>query len=770
MSVLHVTKWGGGSFWWDRAHASRPCVFRPPPYNRTVYPPTRYGRLKTHRQPEGVKLTTHRLKLLLLIVSAWGGIFVPKGWAEPPPDPFSITLTIGWQNHCRIGYWSPLELQIASQINEPFIGTIEVSIPQDSLHRMVMQRPIVLPAGQSRCVPLMVKLGYSSDECTVRLLDRKGRSVVLPRRFDLYNSRGPGFLRLDAHQNALVAAAGRGGSRTFPKSLNDEGERVNLTHTFLPNLPHVWVGYTGLDALILHEPDWSQMNPAQQQALAQWISNGGNALIFLGTQAIPPDSPLGKLVTLKPDSLRATAVSRQVLGGWGLKTDKPLAVSAWKFPNENLPGGWAVRTRDQEGRPLELEGTCGFGRVILCGYNPRQLPLTTDAEAKRFWIAHLTDLVDPALLKADPAAARQPANGDPQFAYYGKTLAKTPWLVQQTNLNEILAYLMNIAQLEPISIWWILGILGSLAVLIGPVDYLVLKRLDRLPWTYVTFMSILAVYTAGAYFGVQYIRGGSDQVRRVTVLDKIAGTTCCWQTGYTGIFANRSDNYPLAGYAGDSWWSGAALAEQYDQIQRQDAVNVIECVQQEGNVPVNLPINIWSMRTLMDEGPGDNFPLQARVSFADGTINARIDNVGSLPVTRGAVRIGPDRVWTFGRIDPGKSITVTGPAPSSDSFFSDWRPPVDDDAPDQYLYRYYRYRRSDANLTLHPRTALMAAGTLPRTAGIERYLAAGAAVVCAAVENARTGPITVKGKNAHVNHTLYVRLVIPQWTPGERHD
>ncbi len=58
--------------------------------------------------------------------------------------------------------------------------------------------------------------------------------------------------------------------------------------------------------------------------------------------------------------------------------------------------------------------------------------------------------------------------------------------LEQESTGRILDYLYAIDEMRPLSIGWVVLLLVLLAVLLGPVDYLVLKRLDRLPLTWVT--------------------------------------------------------------------------------------------------------------------------------------------------------------------------------------------------------------------------------------------------------------------------------------------
>ena len=53
--------------------------------------------------------------------------------------------------------------------------------------------------------------------------------------------------------------------------------------------------------------------------------------------------------------------------------------------------------------------------------------------------------------------------------------------VAQIAGNQVMNYLFELRQMQPLSIWWMILTLMALAVLLGPVDYCVLKRLDKQP-------------------------------------------------------------------------------------------------------------------------------------------------------------------------------------------------------------------------------------------------------------------------------------------------
>jgi len=693
-----------------------------------------------------LKLTLSQYACAFLVLT---GVLLPAT-AAPPQDPISVTFTIGWQNNCRDGEWTPMELVASSQIERPFIGQIEISLPQDRQHQMIIHHPLVLLGAQSVKIPLVVKMSSATDICRVRLIDRDG-NVVCAQSYELYDfRRGQNGITIVPNADTLIVSCGRSGLSLPYSGQTNQFQGQFHTCKALPNsLPCAWTGYKGLDALILYDPDWSQLNPAQHQALAQWVANGGRLMIILGGKAIPAESPIAAMIPFTPGPPRKTPLTYHTLVQWSAPGDPTPGIAAWRLPRE-MPTGWNTLATDDANDPLIVAGPAGFGHITLSAFDLVHFAPADEAAALKFWNIHLESVLEPENRQVTQQENSQPA---------GPIGMRNPQMIPQwgqidPGVNNVLGHLMSITELEPISIWWILLILGTMAVLIGPVDYIVLKRLDRLPWTYITFLTVLAVFTTGAYFGVQFLRAGKDQLRRVSVIDKIDGTNIVWQTGYTGIFASQSDDYLLTGFPGDSWWAGVTPSQSYygggSEIR-----NIIECGQQEGNVLLSLPVNIWSMRTLVAEQPGGDFPLSAQISLVDGRITAVLRNTGQTRIDSGTVRI-KDMWWDFGTISPGQSITVQGLANQQGPTHPLW----------QQVINIPQRQYFTGEGGLQPWLVFLAAANEARTRGINSRAAAGQAVVYASTTDPADCPIKIKNKKPIIDNTTYLRLVVPTIKTG----
>jgi len=318
----------------------------------------------------------------------------------------------------------------------------------------------------------------------------------------------------------------------------------------------------------------------------------------------------------------------------------------------------------------------------------------------------------------------------------------------QLAATSVLEYLQDIAQMRPLSIWPVLGLLVLLAVLIGPVDYLVLKRLDRQPWTWVTCGFWIVVFTVGAYYGVQALRGGSLQLRVVSMLDGIAGSGQAWATTYSGLFAPRSQQYQFEDLARGQWWSGIApVGRQMVYASGGFGTRDIFCEQHDGsNLPVALPVNIWTMQYTLTEQAIRDVPVQARAHRYGDEIRVDVTNPTSVALGYGFVLAPGCRPTPFGPVAPGATASCSIAEETDDL--------VDFPANLVALGSVFA-----ADSGLHVRPVFEACGVSARTAGIQSYLARGAVVVCARLDQPPP-PFRVKDPSCHYHHVQWVRLVV----------
>ena len=668
------------------------------------------------------------------------------GPAAIAKDELSVSFNLGWENHCRPTFWTPANVVINSASSKTIVGTIELTSIQDALHRLSLVQPVALLPGQALTIPFYTKTSWNELTFDLRLRNQSGR-VVWSKSFDLndYSQAASGMTTVMPGQ-IFTAFSGRGYLRfVVPNKLNEAIEQLFRVSVYPSDLPTAWPGYAALDLLVLHNLDWSLLSRAQLQALADWISNGGKAIVYLGGSAIPTDSAMGRAVPFKLTPPLPKTLPQEMLGAWKMG-QTPVELPVWQIKADELPPAWKVLEVADDGTPLRVIGNVGFGRLAICGYDPSQLPTFTNQQADPFWFSQFEPLLGSERLT--PSEVKQNyAYGPYGYYNYASTLSGS-------GTNNILAYLQDIPQLGSFNIWWIALVLGLMALILGPVDYLILKRLNRLPYTWLTFAAVIALTTSGAYYGVQYIRAGDTELRRVSIIDHIDNTDETWMTAFTGIYASRNGNYPLEGIEAGGWWSGAAPATGY--YSGGGVRFAIHCAQQGGNLPVKLPINIWQMRMLLEEGRCKQFPISSDIRAEGKHVSGKIINQGVAAIAEGIVQLGGQSL-PFGRIESGASVELDGLVKSS---AKQWKIPKIDFSRNEH--GYFNQQVHQTNESLLPARALWSSPSAARTEGVQSWLDDGEVVIYAKIEDNAPTAVGIKDRNFPVTHTAFYRLVVPQ--------
>lgn len=695
---------------------------------------------------------------------------------------FNVDLFCGWDGYYRPMEWTPAEVGIQTDLTEPFAGVFTLSAQQDGLNTLNIVHNIVLTPNQPLSLPLVTKLAWHVGKCTLRIRDARGRTRW-EQTIDTWDfSPTSRLLRVVQEEDLLVGLIGS------PKFglLRLRDDAVCMSHrgsgsvyvgAKLPRMaPWDWTGFMSLDVLVLYDPDWSLLKPAQVKGIRDWVSNGGTLFLILGRHPLPPASPLRDLIPFDPGEPRTCQVPPQALQEWGFDANRPESVTAWSLsakPHTLL----LAKTQAPDTGFLYGVSRAGFGRAAVLAFDPAELSAGQERHSAEFWTNQIA-----ACLAERPGMPARATVTNPQTgqAVVGciRTIIRKELAPKDDNRqntsddrfrigiaqnagNRVMEYLYQLRQMRPLSIWWVILTLSALAILLGPVDYLVLKRLDKLPYTWLTSTGWIVLFTVGAYFGVQELRGGTMQLRAISVLDSVADSNCAWATYYTGLFAPRSDEYRLDGLKPGQWWAGISPSrEELYAWQLEAGMRQIYCVQQDGtNLPVSLPINIWTVQSLLGESPLSDAVFAARVNRQGGTVSVEIANKSDDAILRGVV------LW-----DDGYADFDMVPARDTRTFevtsrpFNPW---YEGTGPDGSNRRFsgtlygLRTPRYPPSLGDQAENVFLAPGSLNRTLAMHTSLQFGAMLVCVTFDKAPP-PFGVKNCSYDVNHIQYARQLIAE--------
>ena len=197
-------------------------------------------------------------------------------------------------------------------------------------------------------------------------------------------------------------------------------------------------------------------------------------------------------------------------------------------------------------------------------------------------------------------------------------------------------------------------------VLLVPVNYAVLKRLDRREWTWLTVPLLVLVFSVGAYGFGYAIKGGQTRLNTASIAEMGPGDGRASVTAHAGLFSPRRDAYDVS--LDDR--NGLLYAPQI-MGQGQDATP-LTVSQDDGARVRDAEVAMWAMRvfsarTTTQMGNGIEVRLSQRAvgpgnRMIEGTVGNRtgrqIDNV-SVSAAGGS--------QSLGNLGPGETRTVRLP-------------------------------------------------------------------------------------------------------------
>jgi hypothetical protein len=159
------------------------------------------------------------------------------------------------------------------------------------------------------------------------------------------------------------------------------------------------------------------------------------------------------------------------------------------------------------------------------------------------------------------------------------------------------------------------------------------------------------------------------QVRAVSVIDGIGAQAGARATYTTGVFAPRSDDYPLDNpqvlQDRRQWWSGITPnQEELISYRQQPAGRNLYCLQYDGgNIPYSIPINIWTIQCLQTETAADGLPIDCQLTPNEFGYRLTVANRSKNRLAEGYVQLDPNRRIEFGAVGPGESKEFSSELP-----------------------------------------------------------------------------------------------------------
>lgn len=451
----------------------------------------------------------------------------------------------------------------------------------------------------------------------------------------------------------------------IPNAAMKNGVNPNATRRWVQALgkshewiPERWIGLDAVDAIVLQDFPHTSLTPSQLSALRGYVAAGG-ALIALGGAGWQrlSTSPLADLWPVTPtastvasgaevSSLVANYVTKANLDAGDRLGGAPVLMARGTLkPSAQIEAGNARS-------PLLAMNRSGAGQVLFLAIDPTQPPFLGWSGLSELWAtvfgktkrANRLEGVDARLEM--PGFASSTAN---TYNRYGN-----PYGYQRDNsvsepTTSLWTEMVRSPQLRTPPVSYIAWFLALYVFFLVPVNYCVLRYLDRRELAWVTVPVIVVGFSMMSYFAAVRIKGTVVRTRHVNIVQSSQNSGVARADAMLWLFSPRKSTYTVLGND-----PAMAVAPYLDGVRdaNRDEATIVEAADAPFAVQDTL-VNMWDFKTFVGQSVvnvGRGVAVQPTKTGLQISNNTKTN-------LRGVVVVAGGRVVSYGDVGAGQSTS-----------------------------------------------------------------------------------------------------------------
>ncbi|HOU41629.1 MAG TPA: hypothetical protein PK829_10220 [Promineifilum sp.] len=413
----------------------------------------------------------------------------------------TLSARAGFDGFYRNGATVPVFVS-ARNDGAPLEGEIRVAVDDGAGGQNVFTAPIALPTQSDKRVALYVHVPGFSGSLKVELVSDE--RVVATATTDSLTLVSP-----DTLFYGVVSADP--GALAFLETVTGGRAEADVAFLDLANLPDVSIAWRALDVLIFDDVDTSRLTAGQLAALRTWVENGGHLVVTGGPGGPKTAAALADLLPVTVSGVASVAALPALEDFAGAPTTAPGPIV---LTTSSLRRGEVLL--EQDGRPLLAAGNLGLGRVTFLALDPKLAPLAGWAGHDALWMT---------------IAAATPTPG--------------PWSNGIQDSYTANAAVSAIPGLRLPSLAALLLFLLAYTLVIGPINFLVLRRLRRRELAWVTIPVLVLLFSAVTYFTSFHTRGREAVLHTLTVAQGSIEAEQVRMQSAVGFYSPRRGRFSL---------------------------------------------------------------------------------------------------------------------------------------------------------------------------------------------------------------------------------
>ena len=450
---------------------------------------------------------SRRLRRLTVILSVllYSALLSPTMAQDNFRDVIEMSVEVGFGSFFRPGQWTPVRVELLNN-GESVSGRLVVR-PETSgtVVGNAFSTPIDLPKGSEKSALLNIQARSFPDRIRVELIDDGG--VVQA-------SREANLINLSTQDQLYAVVTGPNTAAPGLSGVHIGGFEAEQAIWQAHDIPENGLSLESLDMMMLINIDSESLSGGQRRAIRDWVEAGGHLIVSGGPSALSTAEALLDLLPFIPEGSQ----SIDGLGALARYTDDTASLAERTIIAVGTVHEDADLLVEQGGIPLLIRRTLGAGLVDYLAADSTLEPLASWDQLNGLWLKLL--------------ATRSP---HPTW----REGFITPGLGA-----DAIANLPGVDLLPPLQTLCLF--LATYIILVGPLNYLILSRLRRNGWGWLTIPVVIICFTGIAWTVGFSLRGAEVIVSRMTLVQSFADRDEARVDQFVGLLSPRRATYSLA--------------------------------------------------------------------------------------------------------------------------------------------------------------------------------------------------------------------------------
>ncbi|MFK7801266.1 MAG: hypothetical protein AB8G95_06525 [Anaerolineae bacterium] len=428
--------------------------------------------------------------------------FSPFSNSYAQTDGLSITVRPGFDGLVKSDSWFPVLVTLAND-GVAVEGTLEISIPNSN--GTFWATEVSLPTQSRKQIQTTVFApGTSVRTLQVVLKDQDGKILL--------NSSNYPLKLLDASESLIYAVVSpEPDTLELLEKVKAGRSDAAVAFMAMDEIPVDPIGLEPLDVLVFNDTDTNGLSAGQRETIQTWIQQGGQLVLTGGAGWQKTTAAFSDLLPVEistTDSVDGLA-SFEAASGEPFRDAGPYAIARSSLKNGEL--AWR-----NDSLPILARRAEGAGNIWFLALDPQFAPL---------------DDWDGSLILWDSVAQ-----------YVPRPLL---WEGSFANTDSLYQAVSTIPAIQLPSVWLILGFMGLYILMVGPLNYIVLTRMERREMAWLTLpITILFFSGVALLIGLQF-RGNRLIINQLSIVSgRIDSEQLRVESG-VGIYSPRRDSFDI---------------------------------------------------------------------------------------------------------------------------------------------------------------------------------------------------------------------------------